>query len=303
MPKIILERGLPASGKSTCSKQQVQKNKKKVRIGRDDLREMGFGLINWFPKREAWVDDCEIDMVRQAIQRGFTPIVDSTNLKEERLIKFQALADDLQVPLELCDHLDIPLTKLIERDEKRSGTARVGRAVIEKLGSQAGMFRTDREVVIVDVDGTLADCEKRTQFIKSDKPTDLDFHTFFMWVWADTPRLDVIQEVNKLAKKYEIWIVSGRPDFHVLDQDVVRVGEETVNWLEDNGVKFDHILMRKSGDRRPDTEVKKEILEKQILRNMEKSQIKLVIDDRPSVIRMWQEQGLEVKDVGKGVEF
>jgi len=28
-----------------------------------------------------------------------------------------------------------------------------------------------------------------------------------------------------------------------------------------------------------------------------------VYDDRPSVIRMWREKGLEVEDVGAGVEF
>jgi hypothetical protein len=35
----------------------------------------------------------------------------------------------------------------------------------------------------------------------------------------------------------------------------------------------------------------------------DKNVIRAVIDDRPSVIRMWRENGLDVIDVGKGIEF
>ena len=58
--------------------------------------------------------------------------------------------------------------------------------------------------------------------------------------------------------------------------------------------------MRKSGDKRPDTDVKKEILDKYF---KDKIKIFTVIDDRPSVIRMWKENKLDVIDVGDGIDF
>ena len=47
--------------------------------------------------------------------------------------------------------------------------------------------------------------------------------------------------------------------------------------------------MRAGQDRREDSIIKKEILDK-----MPKAKIELVLDDRPRVIRMWRDNGLEV---------
>ena len=57
--------------------------------------------------------------------------------------------------------------------------------------------------------------------------------------------------------------------------------------------------MRASGDYRPDYIVKQEILDA----NFDKGDVELVIEDRPSVIRMWKSNGLKVEDVGAGQEF
>lgn len=57
--------------------------------------------------------------------------------------------------------------------------------------------------------------------------------------------------------------------------------------------------MRKAGDKRDDTIVKQEIYDAYFKgRNIVE-----VIDDRPSVIRMLQANGLNVRDVGNGEEF
>ncbi len=58
--------------------------------------------------------------------------------------------------------------------------------------------------------------------------------------------------------------------------------------------------MRRSGDKRPDTEVKQQIYDTYF---KDKYNIAYVIDDRPSVIQMWRSNGLEVIDVGEGVDF
>ena len=51
--------------------------------------------------------------------------------------------------------------------------------------------------------------------------------------------------------------------------------------------RMDHVFMRSSGDKRPDTQVKADIL-----KFIPKDKVVLVIDDRPSVCRMWRENGL-----------
>lgn len=40
MKKVIICRGIPASGKSTWAKQFIKENKNWIRIGRDDFRHM-----------------------------------------------------------------------------------------------------------------------------------------------------------------------------------------------------------------------------------------------------------------------
>jgi predicted kinase len=303
MRKIIVEKGLPASGKSTCAKARIAKDNKMLRINRDDLRTMGFGNHRWTPTREIWVLSTEDGAIRSALQEGFTPIVDSTNLIRSRLEKLQTLASQLDVKLEICDHTDVSLEELYRRDAERSGSNRVGRVVIERLAAQSGMIKTDKPIVLCDVDGTLADLTHRLRFIKKPEGEAKDWDGFFAWVSADAPIWDNIHFVRELAKTHTIWIVSGRPDFRVEGDVVQRIGDETVAWLQLFGVPFEHIFMRRASDRRDDDIVKKEILTSQILKNVAKEQIKLVVDDRPRVIRMWQGQGLEVKDVGPGVDF
>jgi predicted kinase len=301
MAKIILEVGAPASGKSTCAKEKCAKDGNLVRVNRDDIRSMGFGNARWTPHREKWVVAAEEQAVVCALTDGFTPVVDSTNLMPHRIEKFKSLAKQVNAELVICDHTDVPIEELVRRDATRLGDARVGRVVIEKLIAQAGgLPKPTRSVVLCDVDGTLANLEHRKQWIQGEKR---DYHTFFGQVSFDAPIWETIHLVEDLAKENDIWVVSGRPDFHVEDGHVFRVGEYTIEWLTNMGVPFKYIFMRRAGDRRPDTDVKREILKKQILTNITKDQIKCVVDDRPAVIRMWREEGLEVIDVGDGVEF
>jgi predicted kinase len=300
MPKIIFERGLPASGKSTCSRDRTTKNGNTVRVNRDDIRAMGFGMHRWTRHREDWVVASERAMVTSAIKQGFSAVVDSTNMTQGRLDSYKNLAKELGVQFEVCDHTNVPIRELIYRDNWRQGSARVGRVVIERMAAMAGMLKTDKPVVICDVDGTVANLEHRQHYVTQ---SPKNWVSFFEEVSLDKPIPEVIEFVNQLADTHSIWVVSGRPDFFVKDDRVIRVAQETENWLQLNGLKFDHLFMREAKDKRDDDLVKKDIFEKQILNNISKEQIKLVVDDRPRVIRMWREHGLEVKDVGPGVEF
>jgi uncharacterized HAD superfamily protein len=141
--------------------------------------------------------------------------------------------------------------------------------------------------VIVDIDGTLADCSHRLHYIRGKRKR---WKQFFASACEDKPREDVLAQVRELAKKHNVHLVTGRPEEY---------RQETLRWLNHYRVPFNSLYMRESGDHRPDDTVKQEILD--ICFN--KDNIELVIDDRPRVIRMWQSNGLKVLDVGEGVEF
>jgi hypothetical protein len=106
----------------------------------------------------------------------------------------------------------------------------------------------------------------------------------------DLPIPEVAARVRALSQDHTIILVTGRPDDY---------REVTELWLKQHKIPYQQLYMRRAGDFRPDDIVKQEILD----RHLKKEKIKLVIEDRPRVIRMWRRNGLEVDDVGDGVEF
>jgi uncharacterized HAD superfamily protein len=141
--------------------------------------------------------------------------------------------------------------------------------------------------IIVDIDGTLADCAHRLHLVRGKRKR---WGKFFTAASQDKPRAEVLAHVRELAKQHNIHLVTGRPEEY---------RQQTLKWLAHYRVPFDSLYMRESGDYRPDDVVKQEILDL----CFDKGQIELVIDDRPRVVRMWRSNGLRVLDVGDGVEF
>jgi phosphoglycolate phosphatase-like HAD superfamily hydrolase len=141
--------------------------------------------------------------------------------------------------------------------------------------------------IIVDIDGTLADCSHRLHHIRGRRK---QWKQFFAAATKDKPRVEVLAQVRELARQHSIHLVTGRP---------AEYRQQTLEWLSYYRVPFVSLHMRESGDHRPDDVIKQEILDA----HFSKENIELVIDDRPRVIRMWQRNGLRVLDVGDGVEF
>jgi len=143
-------------------------------------------------------------------------------------------------------------------------------------------------IIIVDIDGTIADHSHRRHFIES---MPKDWEGYFNAASGDLCIAENVALVKALSRQNDIVFVTGRPE---------RIRESTAKWLRTFlTTPYLTLFMRGDKDRRQDDVVKREILNKYI----PKDQVKLVIDDRPRVIRMWREQGLDVLDVGDGVEF
>lgn len=129
MQKIILLKGLPASGKSTWAKQYCLDNPNFVRVNKDDIREI-LGNPKFTREFEDKVLALERQMGLAAIKSGQSLIVDSTNFakKHEKYWTEIATQNDLEIEIK---YFDTPLDTCIERDSEREKS--VGKDVIVEM--------------------------------------------------------------------------------------------------------------------------------------------------------------------------
>lgn len=290
MAKITLMVGLPASGKSTKA-EELLKRGGTVRINKDLLRTMlhcdKFTGIN-----EGMTRDAARTLAKTFLSQGVNVIIDDTNLNPGTLQSWKDLGKELDAKIEYC-RLDTSVEECLRRDKARGD--KVGAHVIIQMALQHLQYMKGEKVVLCDLDGTLCDISHRLKFVKNlPEGGKKDWKSFFAAIPEDTIRTEVLNQLLKLEEEgNKIIFVSARPDTY---------RKETEEWLEKNlnGYKLHTaLLMRDSRDSREDTLIKSEVYDK-FLKHLS---ITKIFDDRPSVIRMWREKGLEVVDVGSGVEF
>jgi phosphoglycolate phosphatase-like HAD superfamily hydrolase len=136
-----------------------------------------------------------------------------------------------------------------------------------------------RPIAVFDLDGTIADITHRLSLIEYPHK---DWPAFFAACVNDKPIPGVIAWMRYMSQTHRIVILSGRSD---------EVELETIKWLQKHGVCYDRLLMRKAGDHRPDTTVKKEMIVSSAFPN---GKVDFIVDDRPSMIAMWRGLGFSV---------
>lgn len=287
MQELRIFRGLQASGKTTAAKALVASDQDRwVRVNWDDLRN---AQPNWTFSRvsEDAIQQRSFQIARDALAAGKSVVVDNTNLSRSTVAKWEAIALEHGLQATLVN-FDTPIDECIRRDALRTGRARVGRYVIERAALFGGLitFPPNQKIVLVDMDGTLADCEHRRHFV-TQKPKD--WKGFYAGCIADPPVPIVHRWVQEIARdpEFAICIVSGRP----LDM----CGAQTEQWLALHSVQYRHLFMRNGGDFREDYRVKQEILDR-----LPKQQVAFVLDDRDQVVEMWKRNGLRVIQVAEG---
>lgn len=123
--EIYWTRGLPASGKSTWAREWVEENpKNRVRVNRDDIRLM-LGPY-WIPQREDLVTQIENSMIREAIDEGYSVVIDATNFRG--IGRFENIENKDGISLRNLDHVTflqkdfthVPLEECIRRDKERT---------------------------------------------------------------------------------------------------------------------------------------------------------------------------------------
>ena len=152
-----------------------------------------------------------------------------------------------------------------------------------------------KDVVIFDLDGTLADIDARRKL--ATKPDGkMDWDTFFDPdnIKLDLPNDSVIQMAKTLdAQGFTIVIFSGRSK---------ATKDATAAWLDKHNVPFNIMKMRPTGHPwafMPDDKLKKGWLD-DIFPGDKKDRILCVFDDRTKVVNMWRDNGLSCFQVAPG---
>ena len=131
--------------------------------------------------------------------------------------------------------------------------------------------------IIFDIDGTLADASHRLHHIAGGKR---DWAAFFAGM-DDDPAVEPIRDLLLLVgRDNRIILCSGRPENY---------RSVTEAWCRRHAIAHSALYMRPEGDMRPDHVVKA-----QLLAGMREDGYEpwLAIDDRPSIVAMWRENGI-----------
>jgi predicted kinase len=292
MKKVIMLRGIPGSGKSTKAKELITSGGDYVRVNKDLLRTM-LHFDKWTGKNESITALAENILIRGLIKEGKNVIVDNTNLTERHEKSYKSVADELGAEFQVVE-IDTPFEECIARDSLRLPPARVGRDVILRFALMTGKYpKPEKPLVICDIDGTIANITHRLQYAKGETK---NWKTFFDLMYLDSVREDTLKMLYDYQEAgHKIIFVSARPEnYRDMTNDWLR------NMVWERGVYYEGVIMRREHDKRDDVEVKSDIYE-DLFRG--KYDIETVIDDRPKVIRMWRAKGLNVQDVGEGIEF
>jgi len=294
MAKVLILKGLPASGKSTYAKHIVDEgNGQWKRVNKDDIRSM---LDNgtWSHKKEELIVDIRNTVISESLIMGYNVVVDDTNFATEHEETIRAIADRYGAEVEI-KFINTPLQECIQRDSTRTNP--VGEKEIRRMYNKylkpAQVKRpapppvdpTLPYAIICDLDGTLALHNGRSPY--------------------DTEKCleDIANEtIERICARYlsspfgasgnttRLIFVSGREE---------KYRELTEKWLELYTFRHSkmNLYMRPTGDTRRDDIVKKEIYDTHI---KGKYNVDFILDDRTRVVNMWRNEGLTCLQVADG---
>ena len=130
MTRLLITRGLPASGKTTFAR-KLQPSV--VRVNRDDLRRMLHGRRLFTQWAEGQVTAVQRATVEALLRAKADVIVDDTNLRARTVREWAELAARFQATFEVHDFTDVPLEECLRRDAARPEDERVGEEGIRRM--------------------------------------------------------------------------------------------------------------------------------------------------------------------------
>lgn len=294
--------GVSGSGKSTWAKNECPNH---FIIERDICRQEILRSQGWDGKDSMWlhwkfsrkneslVDDIINKQIEFCVANKKNIIFSSTNLNKERLFEAQKSMRELGYEIK-TQFFPVDYDEAVKRDRARKHS--VGESVIRKQWLQWLQFDSKdigirkyeqvsgaKKAIIVDIDGTISHTGGKRGFFEWDK------------VHGDVPIPHTINLVSMFAREgYQIIFMSGR------DSICRQITEE---WIKKNIPVFNdipyEIYMRAMNDMRKDSIIKEELFYNHVAGRFF---IEFVMDDRKQVVRMWNDIGLNVLDVGNHYE-
>ena len=142
-----------------------------------------------------------------------------------------------------------------------------------------------KNIILCDIDGTVANNDHRQHFLEGKK----DWDGFFSELVNDLPIQIIIDKViQEQANGKEIVFLTGRPE---------RYRNSTTLWLKEYFNFEFKLLMRNDDDQRNKLEIKKEIFEK----NFSSDEIYCGFENDKEIIKLWKTLDLNVLDANEFV--
>lgn len=281
------------AGKSSFASQFMEEHKddKYINLERDKIRFELFneGTRDWSKykfnkKNEALVTEEYNKRLDYALTYGYNLILSDTWLNTEYRENILQRLEDEGYCIEIKDDWDIKCFEdLVKRNENREGG--IGINILWDQYIRYLEYKGTRnkyealpdkpKAIIVDIDGTVASMEGIRKPYEWDK------------VIYDDPITEVVDIVKGLyEKEYKIIFLSGRDGC---------CEDQTLAWLYDvfPDMKFS-LYMRETKDCRKDYIVKEELFDTFLREHYD---VRMVIDDRNSVLDLWAKLGIKTIDV------
>lgn len=281
MKHVILLKGLPACGKSTWAKEQIQANPGRYkRISKDDLRAMLDNNV-WSKHNEQFILKVRDALILAALQEGFHVLVDDTNLHPKHLTTIRELVKG-QATVEVQDFTHVPLEVCLERDRHRQnyvGEQAIRAMYRDFLQPARPSYQPDPSLpkgIICDLDGTLALIAGRNPYDAARCEQDA----------LNIPVANIL--VGRHATGEHIFLVSARQECH---------REPTERWLAMHDIPYTALWMRPTGDPRKDVLIKEEIYKEHI---EGRYAIVFALDDRNQTVALWRSLGITTFQVADG---
>ena len=290
MPDVVILRGASGSGKTTFAKRMPR-----VRISRDDLRRLLFGIEGkavLTTEQEKKVTKFQREWIERELLEGNDVVVDDTNLNKSLLKSLCRFINDIGFDFTIVD-TKVSLEEAKARNARREPHDRVPEHVIDRqfkrawwgnVESQAYVYKPytpDPSLPVAfsfDLDGTLAQM--------GDRRGPYDFMKY---------HLDEVDEAlwntvrNAQVRGFWVLILTGRDAAY---------RKECEDWLARMGLAWDHLIMRPEGDMRNDAVVKSDLWDEHI---DGKFNVLMHFDDRNRVVNGLRRKGIKVAQVAPGL--
>lgn len=312
MKKIIITRGIPASGKSTWAIKFVSENPDYIRVSRDDFRTM-LNNYQWSNEIEKLVNKMRNDTIISSLKSGYNVVIDETSCSKDSFKQLISLLSKHKIECEVSEkYFYSTLEKSFERNSLRE------RKVPEDIIRKMYKFCSDenyipkhqvlkynnsidydfsqlhneslQKAILVDIDGTVSLFNCREKVRKHPKAHYRNAYDASK-ANEDYPNIQVFEALKLFNNQgYKIIFASGREE---------KFKSQTIEFLNkhlDSSISYE-LFMRKYKDQRSDVLIKKDILIENILN---KYYVYVVFDDRNIIVDFYRDLGLNVWQVNDG---